>query len=129
MIQEFGILSAREQGEGLPFTGQAVPASSGGLDMTNPLSPEATENPMTNAEAFQGSIKSLLMRNLGSFVVATFLIGSQGSVVWQGILHTVGNDYIVLYQPDRDRYVSGDLYSLKFVEFHPAPRPMPRRSR
>lgn len=129
MIQEFGILSAREQGDGLPLSAQTISAPAGGLDMTNPLSPEATENPMTNAEAFQGSIKSLLMRNLGSFVVATFLIGSQGSVVWQGILHTVGNDYIVLYQPDRDRFVSGDLYSLKFMEFHPAPRPMPRRGR
>ena len=120
MIQEFGVLTARER-YGTMNPAPPETASAGGLDMTNPLSPEATENPMTNAEAYQGSIKSLLTRNLGSFVVATFLVGTQGSVVWQGILHTVGNDYIVLYQPDRDRYVSGDLYSLKFVEFHPAP--------
>lgn len=122
MIQEFGVLTARERCGALHTAApETYTASTGGLDMTNPLSPEATENPMTNAEAYQGSIKSLLSRNLGSFVVATFLVGTQGSVVWQGILHTVGNDYIVLYQPDRDRYVSGDLYSLKFVEFHPAP--------
>ena len=127
MIQEFGVLTARERNGALHAAATKMPVAPAALDMTNPLSPEATENPMTNAEAFQGSIKSLLMRNLGSFVVATFLIGSQGSVVCQGILHTVGNDYIVLYQPDRDRYVSGDLYSLKFVEFHPAP--IPRQGR
>lgn len=120
MMQEFGVLTARERC-GTLHPASPEPSGTGGLDMSNPLSPEATENPMTNAEAYEGSIKSLLNRNLGSFVVATFLIGSQGSVVWQGILHTVGNDYIVLYQPDRGRYVSGDLYSLKFVEFHPAP--------
>ena len=56
--------------------------------------------------------------NAGYFVVATFQIGPQQSVTWQGILHTVGSDYIVLFQPDYERYISGDLYSLKFVQFH-----------
>ncbi len=121
MMQEFGVLTARERCGALHPPAAEASISPAALDMTNPLSPDATENPMTNAEAYQGSIKSLLSRNLGSFVVATFLVGAQESVVWQGILHTVGNDYIVLYQPDRDRYVSGDIYSLKFVEFHPAP--------
>ena len=51
-------------------------------------------------------------------MVATFLMGTTQSVTWQGILHTVGSDYFVLYQPDYDRYVSCDLYSVKFVQFH-----------
>ena len=29
-----------------------------------------------------------------------------------------GRGEIVIYQPDVDRYITGDLYSLKFVEFH-----------
>lgn len=95
------------------------------LDMSNPMSLEATLNPMTNAENYHASLKSLLARNVGSYVVATFHLGTPQAVVWQGILHTVGNDYIVLYQPDRGRYISGDLYALKFVEFHD-PRPMPQ---
>ena len=89
-----------------------------GLDMSNPVSVEATINPMTNAEAYNSSLKSLLARNTGYFIVATFQTGGEGSVVWQGILHTVGSDYIVIYQPEHDRYISGDLYALKFVEFH-----------
>ena len=98
------------------------------LDMSNPMSLEATLNPMTNAENYHASLKSLLARNIGSYVVATFHLGTPQAVVWQGILYTVGNDYLVLYQPDRGRYISGDLYALKFVEFHD-PRPMPQFSR
>ncbi len=96
----------------------ALPMGRGGLDISNPVSMEATINPMTNAEAYGSSIKSLLARNTGYFIVATFQTGTDSSVVWQGILHTVGSDYIVIYQPEHDRYISGDLYALKFVEFH-----------
>ena len=39
-------------------------------------------------------------------------------VTWQGILHTVGSDYLVIYQPDYERYISCDFYALKFVQFH-----------
>lgn len=88
-----------------------------GLDMSCPMM-SCQHSPTTNAEAYQGSLKSLLSRNVGYFIVATFLIGSEDTVVWQGILHTVGNDYLVIYQPDYNRYISADLYSLKFVEFH-----------
>ena len=95
------------------------PADPPGLDMSCPLSSCRQGGfPATNAEAYQSSLKSLLSRNVGYFIVATFLIGSQDTVVWQGILHTVGTDYLVIYQPDYDRYISADLYSLKFVEFH-----------
>ena len=90
----------------------------GSLDLRNPLSQEEMENPMSNSEVYQGSLKSLLARNLGYYVVAIFQVGTQGTVSIPGILFTVGNDYIILYQPAEDRYVMGDLYVLKFVEFH-----------
>ncbi len=86
--------------------------------MKNPVDMEGTHLPANANEAYQASLRSLLNRNVGYFVVATFQIGPQQSVTWQGILHTVGSDYIVLYQPDYERYISGDLYSLKFVQFH-----------
>ena len=60
----------------------------------------------------------LLARNLGYYVVASFLMGTQQAVQWEGILASVGNDYLIIYQPDQNRFVSGDIYSLKFVEFH-----------
>ena len=90
----------------------------GALDLQNPLSQEAMESPMSNAEVYQGSLKNLLSRNLGYYVVAIFQVGTQGTVSVPGILYTVGNDYIILYQPAENRYVMGDLYALKFVEFH-----------
>ena len=86
--------------------------------MKNPVDMASTHMPANNAQAYQASLRSLLDRNVGYFVVATFLIGTQQSVTWQGILHTVGSDYIVLYQPDYERYISCDLYAIKFVQFH-----------
>jgi len=86
--------------------------------MKNPVNMAATHMPNGAEEAYQASLRSLLSRNIGYFIVATFQVGQNQPVVWQGILHSVGSDYIVLYQPDYERYISGDLYSLKFVQFH-----------
>lgn len=88
------------------------------LQMEHGLSQEVIESPITMQEAFAGSMKSLLGKNVGHYVIASFLIGTQEPVSWQGFLHEVGNDYIVIFQPDMGRYVTCDLYSLKFVEFH-----------
>lgn len=86
--------------------------------MTNPVDMAATHSPADSDQAYQASLRSLLARNVGYFVVCTFQIGSQQAVTWQGILHTVGSDYLVLYQPDQNKYVSCDFYALKFVQFH-----------
>lgn len=86
--------------------------------MKNPVDMETTHNPSNNRDAYQASLRSLLARNVGFFIVATFLTGTQRMVTWQGILHTVGSDYIVIYQPDYERYISCDFYALKFVQFH-----------
>ncbi len=88
------------------------------LDMSNPASMEATDSPMTQAEAAMGSLKGLLGRNLGHYVVATFVVGTRNFIVWRGILETVGNDYLVIYQPTQNRHISCDFYALKFIEFH-----------
>ncbi len=86
--------------------------------MKNPVDMETTHNPSNTGDAYQASLRSLLARNVGFFVVVTFLAGTQRMVTWQGILHTVGSDYIVIYQPDYERYISCDFYAIKFVQFH-----------
>lgn len=86
--------------------------------MKNPVDMETTHNPTNSSDAYQASLRSLLARNVGYFIAATFLTGTQRMVTWQGILHTVGSDYIVIYQPDYERYISCDFYALKFVQFH-----------
>ena len=88
------------------------------LQMESGLDLNDLDGPFTNSQMAKTSLKGLLMRNLGFYIVAGFLVGTRDPVSWEGILYSVGNDYIVIYQPDVDRYITGDLYSLKFVEFH-----------
>jgi len=123
------------EGQGAPGWGQSMqngmpPGGKGGQQggmssqhaqsqrMRNPVSMADTHTPADNSQAYQASLRSLLSRNIGYYIICTFLVGNQQHVSWQGILHTVGSDYLVLYQPDFERYVSCDLYSLKFVQFH-----------
>ena len=87
-------------------------------DMGNQLPVEVIEAPTSREEAYLGSWKALLSRYEGSYVVATFLVGTQNTVSWEGILFDVGNDYLTIYQESRDRYIVSDYYSLKFIEFY-----------
>ena len=95
------------------FTG-----STGTLDLETHQPIEVIEAPADMNEAFLGSLKAMLLRNRGNFVTATFLIGTQGTTAWEGILHDVGNDYVIIYQPGRERYIACDIYSLKYIEFY-----------
>lgn len=88
------------------------------LDLRHNLSQDVIESPTTLSEAQLGSMKAVLGRNLGNFVVATFLVGTQGTTSWEGVLFDVGNDYLIIYQTGRDRYVVCDIYSLKYIEFY-----------
>ena len=63
-------------------------------------------------------IRDRLQKYVGNYVVATFLVGTQNTTSWEGILYDVGNDYMTIYQEGRDRYIVSDIYSLKFIEFY-----------
>ena len=89
-----------------------------GLEMQNHVPDEVITSPTTMSEAYVGSLKAMLARNTGNYIVATFLIGTQGTVSWEGILFDVGNDYVTIYQEPRDRYIVCDIYSLKYMEFY-----------
>ena len=89
-----------------------------GLQMANHLSAEVVESPTSMQEAYLGSLKAMLNRNKGNYIVATFLVGTQNTVSWEGILYDVGNDYITIYQEGRDRYIVSDMYSLRYMEFY-----------
>lgn len=97
--------------------GGQMPRSTG-LNMQNHLPSEIIESPTTVNEAYLGSLKATLLRNKGNFIVATFLVGTQNLMTWEGVLYEVGNDYVTIYQPARDRYVVIDMYSLKYMEFY-----------
>ena len=88
------------------------------LDLSTGLSQDAIENPTSLLEARLGSLRGLLSKLVGHYMIVTFLVGTQNSVSWEGFLYSVGNDYVVIFQPDNGRYVTGDMFSLKFVEFY-----------
>ena len=124
---------AGSTGSAAPFPSSSVPAalpasrppahnefagSTGDLDLQNHQPAEVIEAPTSTGEAFLGSLKAMLLRNRGNFVAATLLIGTQGTMVWEGILHEVGNDYFIIYQTGRQRYILCDIYALKYMEFY-----------
>lgn len=92
------------------------------LDMKNHQSAEVIETPISLEEARLGSLKAMMSQNVGNYIVATFLVGTQNMVSWEGILYDVGNDYLTIYQESRDRYIVSDYYSLKFIEFYDTQR-------
>lgn len=106
------------QGGGLTMSRSGETPRSDGLDMTHLLPDEVVESPTTVNEAYLGSLKSMLTQNKGNYIVATFLVGTQNTVTWEGILYEVGNDYVTIYQPGRDRYIVSDMYSLRYMEFY-----------
>jgi len=87
-------------------------------DLLNHQPSEVIEAPATMNEAYLGSLKAMLLRNRGNLVTATFLIGTQGTMSWEGILYEVGNDYLVISQPGRGRYIACDIYALKYIEVY-----------
>ena len=87
------------------------------MGLRNHLPSEVITDPISVEEAYRGSLKAMLLRYVGNYVVATFLVGTQNPISWEGILHSIGNNYLVIFQPDQGRYITGDLYALKFVEF------------
>lgn len=107
--------------------GMAMPAGQTGgmpgrMDLRNHLPIEVIDSPVSLEEARLGSLKAMLAKYIGSYIVASFLVGTQNMVSWEGILYDVGNDYLTIYQENRDRYIVSDYYSLKFIEFYDTQR-------
>ena len=102
--------------------GMSIPGTPRLADMRSGLPAEVIQSPTTVQEAYLGSLKAMLSRYVGSYIVATFLVGTQSTVSWEGILFDVGNDYLTIYQEPRDRYIVSDYYSLKFIEFYDTER-------
>lgn len=106
------------QSGGLEMSRSGQSPRTDGLDMNNMLPSQVIESPTTMNEAYLGSLKAMLLQNKGNYIVATFLVGTQNTVSWEGILYEVGNDYVTIYQPGRDRYIVSDMYSLRYMEFY-----------
>lgn len=123
MINDRGYAPAPDAEMRQPPAGQEQPQPD--VWRTQHMSPglgplPARQDGMSTADQIlHSSWKSLMARNVGRSVIVSFLIGTQNTIVTHGILYEVGSDYIALYQPDEQSYISADLYSIRFVEFLP----------
>lgn len=59
-----------------------------------------------------------LQTSIGYYVSCDFLIGTQIIETRDGILAKVGTNFLTLYQPNLERYIVCDLYSLKFITIY-----------
>ena len=81
---------------------------------------EEIVDPQNRTEVREHSWKGMLAHSIGREILVTFLIGTQNPVTVKGRLDEVGNDFISLYQRERNSYISGDIYSIKFAEMYGA---------
>ena len=114
--QGSGMMNMTRPAPGMGMSG--MQGMSPGLDMNHGQGGDVIESPTDLREAYLGSLKAMLVQNKGNYVVATFLIGTQSTTSWEGVLYEVGNDFVTIYQPGRDRYIVCDIYSLKYMEFY-----------
>jgi len=69
---------------------------------------------MFEEPAYRDTIIQFLSENLGEYVVCEFLIGTELLQTRQGILYSVGTNYLILYEEETATYVICDIYELKF---------------
>lgn len=81
-------------------------------------SAEELENPQNNQQVAKGSMAAILRKNVGFYVIGEFLVGTSRLEVKEGILYSVGINFLTLYDPQNDRYIVCDLYAVKFVTFY-----------
>lgn len=116
---QMGMAPSAAQGSAMQgMVSSAVQESSRPDTSLGPL-PSAMPGISSAEQLLHSSWKSLMARNVGRSVIVSFLVGTRQTVVAQGILYEVGSDYIALYQPRRQSYISADLYSIRFMEFLP----------
>lgn len=80
--------------------------------------PAEIADPQSNADVFYGSFSSILMQNLGQYVIVEFLIGTNRLEIKEGILYSAGINFLTLYDPIEDRYTVCDFYSVRFVTIY-----------
>lgn len=77
-----------------------------------------------NNEEMRGSMQQILGKNIGEYIVAEFLIGTERLMRKQGILYFVGTSFVTLYDDMHNNYIVCDIFSIKFVYFYyPGQRP------
>ena len=76
------------------------------------------------SEEMRGTVQKTLSENIGEYIVAEFLIGTDLIMRKQGVLVHVGRTFITIYDDQSDFFITCDIFSIKFVYFYqPGKRP------
>ena len=111
----------------LPNYPDLQPQTSATEDTTNTATTNENQSLSNtiNSQQYIGSMQSVLLNNLGAYVIVDFLIGSNNLITREGILYSVGISYLVLFEEKNDQYTICDLYAVKFVTYvSPQNRPV-----
>ena len=95
----------------------SMPSSASAGRAIDPRTGELTNvDPMT--------LQEIMSEALGTYVIVEFLVGTQNIVRREGVLNSVGQSWLVLYDETNDTSLLCDMYSVKFVTFfQPGVRP------
>lgn len=77
---------------------------------------ETTETDLSSV-VFNGSMQKVLANHIGEQIIADFLVGTSNMTTKNGILYDVGEKFMVIYIPQSNAYVLGDIFNLKFATF------------
>ncbi|MEG0771012.1 MAG: hypothetical protein RR436_03840 [Clostridia bacterium] len=77
----------------------------------------AGSNDAGDEEIYEGTMQSILIKNIGNYASIEFLIGTSALVRKEGVLFSVGISYVTLYDNLNGVYTVCDIYSIKFVNF------------
>ena len=91
------------------------------------LPPNEFEQEDFNTPAMKGTLQKILSDTIGQYVVVEFLIGTTIEKIREGILYSVGRNYIVLFEEPTQTFVICDIYAIKFVTYY-QPGQRPRRN-
>lgn len=84
--------------------------------MLNDKSFETTDTDLSSI-VFNGSMQKVLANHIGEQIIADFLVGTGNIATKNGILYDVGEKYMVIFMPQANAYVLGDIFNLKFATF------------
>lgn len=85
---------------------------------TADFQPPSASSSNPSAAFYADSFADILMRSIGYYVTCEFLVGNSGLEEKSGYLYAAGVNFLTLHDPENQRYIICDLYSVKFVTIH-----------
>lgn len=97
---------------------QAPPSVNSNPVLSGSAAPLQIPDGIDSVETNISYIQAYLRQNIGKYIKAEFLIGTNMFIDKEGVLIDVGINYFVIIEAETDDRLLCDMYSLKFVKFY-----------